>query len=72
MSFLSLCLTTLGSFGVLFLMAKSWAQANLLSWIFLITSPGLSIGSIAAEMATELESLETADRDVIYGGVTRC
>ena len=71
MRFLLLCLTALGSFGALFFIAKlaghkQIAQLDLFDYI-----TGISIGSIAAEMATELEEpWKPLTAMVIYGGVT--
>ena len=71
MKFLMLCLTALGSFGVLFLVAKfighkQIAQLDLFDYI-----TGITIGSIAAEMATELEEpWKPLTAMAIYGGIT--
>ena len=71
MDFLMLCLTALGSFGILFLVAKfvGHKQISQLDSFDYIT--GITIGSIAAEMATELEEpWKPLTAMVIYGGVT--
>ena len=71
MSFLSLCLTTLGSFGVLFLVAKFIGHKQIAQLDFFDYITGITIGSIAAEMATELEEpWKPLTAMVIYGGVT--
>lgn len=71
MSFLTLCLTALGSFGTLFLVAKFIGRkqiSQLDSFDYII---GITIGSIAAEMATELEEpWKPLTAMIIYGGVT--
>lgn len=71
MDFLTLCLTALGSFGTLFLVAKfiGHKQISQLDSFDYIT--GITIGSIAAEMATELEEpWKPLTAMIIYGGVT--
>lgn len=71
MNFLMLCLTALGSFGALFFVAKfiGHKQISQLDSFDYIT--GISIGSIAAEMATELEEpWKPLTAMVIYGGAT--
>ena len=55
MNFLVLCLTTLGSFGVLFLTAKFIGHKQISQLDFFDYINGITIGSIAAELATELE-----------------
>ena len=55
MNFLMLCLTALGSFGALFLVAKFIGHKQIAQLDFFDYITGISIGSIAAEMATELE-----------------
>lgn len=71
MSFLVLCLTTLGSFGVLFLVAKFVGHKQIAQLDFFDYITGITIGSIAAEMATELEEpWKPFVAMVIYGGVT--
>ena len=62
MSFLKLLLTALGSFVALFIVAKFIGHKQI---------TGITIGSIAAEMATELEEpLKPLTAMVIYGVVT--
>lgn len=71
MSFLILCLTTLASFGVLFLVAKFIGHKQIAQFDFFDYITGITIGSIAAEMATELEEpWKPLTAMVIYGGVT--
>ena len=71
MSFLRLCLTALGSFGVLFLVAKFIGHKQIAQLDFFDYITGITIGSIAAEMATELEEpWKPLTAMLIYGGVT--
>ncbi|HIT02256.1 MAG TPA: DUF421 domain-containing protein [Candidatus Enterenecus merdae] len=71
MSFLVLCLTTLGSFGALFLVDKFIGHKQIAQLDFFDYITGITIGSIAAEMATELEEpWKPFVAMVIYGGVT--
>lgn len=71
MSFLILCLTAFGSFGVLFLVAKFIGHKQIAQLDFFDYITGITIGSIAAEMATELEeSWKPLTAMLIYGGVT--
>lgn len=71
MSFLQLCLTALGSFGALFLIAKYIGRKQIAQLDFFDYITGITIGSIAAEMATELEEpWKPLTAMVIYGGVT--
>ena len=71
MSFLVLCLTTLGSFGILFLVAKFIGRKQISQLDFFDYITGITIGSIAAEMATELEEpWKPLTAMIIYGGVT--
>ncbi len=71
MSFLTLCLTALGSFGVLFVVAKFIGHKQIAQLDFFDYITGITIGSIAAEMATELEEpWKPLTAMVIYGGVT--
>lgn len=71
MSFLTLCLTALGSFGVLFLVAKFIGHKQIAQLDFFDYITGITIGSIAAEMATELEEpWKPLVAMVIYGGAT--
>ncbi len=55
MTFLTLCLTALGSFAALFFIAKFIGHKQVAQLDFLDYITGITIGSIAAEMATELE-----------------
>ena len=71
LSFLILCLTALGSFGVLFLVAKLIGHKQIAQLDFFDYITGITIGSIAAEMATELEEpWKPLTAMVIYGGIT--
>ena len=71
MNFLTLCLTALGSFGVLFLAAKVVGHKQIAQLDFFDYVTGITIGSIAAEMATELEQpWKPLTAMVIYGGIT--
>lgn len=71
MKFLMLCLTALGSFGVLFLVAKFIGHKQIAQLDFFDYITGITIGSIAAEMATELEEpWKPLTAMAIYGGVT--
>lgn len=71
MSFLILCLTTLGSFAVLFLVAKLIGHKQIAQFDFFDYITGITIGSIAAEMATELEEpWKPLAAMLIYGGIT--
>lgn len=70
MDFLSLCLTALGSFGALFVIAKFIGHKQIAQLDFFDYITGITIGSIAAEMATELEDpWKPLTAMVIYGGV---
>lgn len=71
MSFLKLCLTAFGSFVILFLVAKFIGHKQISQLDFFDYITGITIGSIAAEMATELEEpWKPLTAMVIYGGVT--
>lgn len=71
MSFLKLCLTAAGSFGVLFFVAKFIGHKQISQLDFFDYITGITIGSIAAEMATELEKpWKPLTAMVIYGGIT--
>lgn len=71
MNFLTLCLTALGSFGALFLVAKFIGHKQIAQLDFFDYITGITIGSIAAEMATELEEpWKPFTAMIIYGGVT--
>ena len=70
-SFLILCLTALFSFAVLFVVAKFVGHKQIAQLDFFDYITGITIGSIAAEMATELEEpWKPLTAMVIYGGVT--
>lgn len=71
MNFLALCLTALGSFGALFSVAKFIGHKQIAQLDFFDYITGISIGSIAAEMATELEEpWKPLSAMVVYGGST--
>ena len=71
MNFLTLCLTAFGSFGTLFLVAKFVGHKQIAQLDFFDYITGITIGSIAAEMATELEEpWKPFVAMVIYGGIT--
>lgn len=71
MDFLALCLTTLGSFGTLFIVAKVIGRKQIAQLDFFDYITGITIGSIAAEMATELEApWKPFLALLLYGGVT--
>lgn len=71
MNILNLCLVTLASFGVLFLIAKLIGHKQIAQLDFFDYITGITIGSIAAEMATELEQpWKPLIAMVIYGGIT--
>ncbi len=71
MPVLTLCLTTVGSFAILFLVAKLIGHKQIAQLDFFDYITGITIGSIAAEMATELEEpWKPLLAMVIYGGIT--
>lgn len=71
MDFLCVCLTSLFSFGALFVIAKFLGHKQISQLDFFDYITGITIGSIAAEMATELESpWKPLTAMVIYGGVS--
>lgn len=71
MSILILCLTTLASFVVLFIVGKFIGHKQIAQFDFFDYVTGITIGSIAAEMATELEEpWKPFIAMLIYGGVT--
>lgn len=71
MQILTLGLTALSSFGVLFLAAKLIGHKQIAQLNFFDYITGITIGSIAAEMATELEEpWKPLTAILIYGGVT--
>ena len=68
---LLLCLTTLGSFAALFIAAKLIGHKQIAQLDFFDYITGISIGSIAAEMATELEEpWKPLTAILLYGGIT--
>ena len=70
-SFLTLCLTALGSFAFLFIVAKFVGHKQIAQLDFFDYITGITIGSIAAEMATELEEpWKPLTAMFIYGAVT--
>ena len=71
MDFLKLCLAALGSFVALFLVAKFIGHKQIAQLDFFDYITGITIGSIAAEMATELEKpWKPLTAMVIYGVIT--
>ncbi len=71
MRFLVLCLTTLASFVTMFLIAKVIGHKQIAQFDFFDYVTGITIGSIAAEMATELEEpWKPFTAMIIYGAVT--
>lgn len=69
--FFVLCITTFSSFGVLFLVAKLIGHKQISQLDFFDYITGITIGSIAAEMATELEKpWKPLTAMLIYGGIT--
>ena len=71
MDLLSICITALCSIGVLFLLTKIMGHKQLAQLDFFDYITGITIGSIAAEMATELEhSWKPLTAMAVYGGVT--
>lgn len=71
MPVLTLCLTTVGSFAILFLVAKFIGHKQIAQLDFFDYITGITVGSIAAEMATELEEpWKPLLAMVIYGGIT--
>ena len=71
MNFLMLCLTAVGSFGALFLVAKFIGHKQIAQLDFFDYITGITIGSIAAELATELEQpWKPFVAMIIYGGAT--
>ena len=71
MAVLTLCLTTVGSFAVLFLSAKLIGHKQIAQLDFFDYITGITIGSIAAEMDTELEEpWKPMIAMVLYGGIT--
>lgn len=71
MRFWILCLTTVASFAVLFLVTKLIGHKQMSQLDFFDYITGITIGSIAAEMATELEEpWKPLTAMLIYGGFT--
>ena len=71
MVFIKLCLIALGSFAVLFLVAKFIGHKQIAQLDFFDYITGITLGSIAAEMATELEEpWKPLTAMFLYGGVT--
>ena len=71
MVFIKLCLIALGSFAVLFLVAKCIGHKQIAQLDFFDYITGITFGSIAAEMATELEEpWKPLTAMFLYGGVT--
>lgn len=71
MSFFFLCLTALGSFFALFLITKLMGHKQISQLDFFDYVTGITIGSIAAEMATELEQpWKPLIAMILYGIVT--
>lgn len=68
---LLLCFTTLGSFAALFIAAKVIGHKQIAQLDFFDYITGITIGSIAAEMATELEvPWKPLAAMLLYGGIT--
>lgn len=66
-----LCFTVLGSFSTLFIAAKLIGHKQIAQLDFFDYITGITIGSIAAEMATELEEpWKPFAAILIYAGVT--
>lgn len=71
MDFLCVCLTSLFSFGALFVIAKFLGHKQISQLDFFDYITGITIGSIAAEMATELETpWKPLTAMVVYGAVS--
>lgn len=71
MDFLCVCLTSLFSFGALFVIARFIGHKQISQLDFFDYITGITIGSIAAEMATELETpWKPLTAMVIYGAVS--
>jgi len=71
MAFLSICATALCSVVVLFLLTKIMGHKQIAQLDFFDYVTGITIGSIAAELATELEQpWKPLTAMVIYGSVT--
>lgn len=71
MDFLTICLTSLGSFAALFLIAKVIGHKQIAQLDFFDYTTGITIGSIAAEMATEIEQpWKPLTAMILFGGVS--
>lgn len=71
MNILSVCATSICSIGALFLLAKIMGHKQIAQLDFFDYITGITIGSIAAEMATELERpWEPLTAMAIYGSIT--
>ena len=71
MDVLILCLTTAASFAALFLIAKFIGRKQIAQLDFFDYITGITMGSIAAEMATELEEpWKPLIAMALYGGIT--
>ncbi len=71
MEFLAICLSSFGSFALLFIVAKFIGHKQIAQFDFFDYITGITIGSIAAEMATELdETWKPLTAVIIYGAVT--
>jgi len=71
MVFLKVCLITLGSFVTLFFVAKAIGHKQISQLDFFDYITGITIGSIAAEMATELEEpWKPFVAMLVFGGIT--
>ena len=71
MEFIAICLSSLGSFALLFIVAKFIGHKQIAQFDFFDYITGITIGSIAAEMATELdETWKPLTAVIIYGAVT--
>lgn len=71
MNFIKLSLTALGSFATFFLLAKLIGHKQMAQLNFFDYITGITIGSIAAEMATDLEKTwKPLTAMIVYGIVT--
>ncbi len=71
MNFIKLSLTAFGSFATLFLLAKLIGHKQMAQLNFFDYITGITIGSIAAEMATDLEETwKPLTAMIVYGIVT--
>ena len=68
---MTICLTSLGSFVALFLIAKVIGHKQIAQLDFFDYTTGITIGSIAAEMATEIEQpWKPPTAMILFGGVS--